>query len=276
MYSRGKQKTLGAKNLFKQGTINCFVIDYHIHSAYSLDGKFPPSSYIECAEEKHMREIGFSEHVDLDPTLWGYNFLDYSSYQKTLEALQSRTAVCVRCGIEVSYQQHLERTIRDYLSTIECDFVIGSVHEVNRIPMDHTFFDRFSPVQYFESVEDMVASGMFDIVGHLEYFKRWGSTYSSSQFSEEICLLLQVMIDRNVALEVNTSGLRHPAQDTYPSLKVLHLYKQLGGELITLGSDAHHVHDLAFHFQPVIGQLKSQGFHTIATFRKRTLTLTEL
>ena len=223
-----------------------------------------------------LTEIGFAEHVDLDSKLEEYQFLDFPNYYKTIKELQKEAPIPIRCGVEVSYQQGLEDSIQEYLTGKACDFVIGSVHEVHGMTMNHTFLDRFNPLDYFEAVKKLVESGLCDIVGHLEYFKRWGNPYTSSLFKDAILSVLQVTIEKDVVLEINTSGLRHPAQDTYPSFEVIQWYRDLGGELISLGSDAHSVEDLAFQFFPVIQALISEGFCTVATFDKRTMTCVDL
>lgn len=251
------------------------MIDYHIHSTYSIDGKSPPHLYVGAAQKCVLKEIGFAEHVDLDPHVWGYRFLD-PGYYAACRTLGKSVSIPIRCGIEVSYQDHLENSIKEYVSGADCDFVIGSVHEVHTITMDKTFLQQHNPSHYFEAVEKMVKSSTCDIVGHLEYFKRWGGTYTSSAFKNEICAVLQVMIETDCVLEVNTSGLRHPCHDTYPSLDVIHWYRELGGELISLGSDAHDAETIAFRFSPVRKRLTSEGFDTVATFNRRKLELTEL
>lgn len=251
------------------------MIDNHLHSTYSFDGKSPLHQYAGAAQLYGLKEIGFAEHVDLDPTLPEYNYLDYPAYHESIQELQN-SPVPIRCGIEVSYQPHLEKSITDYLSHTSCDFVIGSVHEVNRITMDHTFLQHDTPYSYFEAVETMVASRIFDVVGHLEYFKRWGGAYTSSPFKDKICTILQQIIEKDMALEVNTSGLRHPAQDSYPSLEVITWYKNMGGELISLGSDAHRTPHMGFSFPETVTALKARGIDTVCSFTKRVATLVEL
>ncbi|MBU7022736.1 MAG: histidinol-phosphatase HisJ family protein [Theionarchaea archaeon] len=246
------------------------MIDYHVHSTFSIDGRSHPREYVCSAVSHGLEEMGFSEHVDLDPTLGGYNYLDYSQYVQTLEQLRVGAPLPVRCGIEVSYQKHLEPSIKDYLSSVSCDYVIGSVHEVHGMTMDDTFLEHFTPHPYFKAVDNMITSGMIDVVGHLEYFKRWGGVYSSQDYKPEILPALETMIENALVLEVNTSGLRHPVCDTYPSLTVLKWYKALGGTLITLGSDAHESSQVAFHFEPVCLQLKKIGFDAVVTFKNRT------
>ncbi|MGC1122373.1 MAG: histidinol-phosphatase HisJ family protein [Candidatus Methanofastidiosia archaeon] len=246
------------------------MIDYHIHSLFSIDGSSHPKDYVCSAVDHGLEEIGFSEHVDLDPTLGGYNYLDYPLYVETLEQLRVEFPVTIKRGIEVSYQKHLEPSIRDYLSSTACDYVIGSVHEVNGVSMDDTFLEHTTPYPYFEAVEAMAASRMIDVVGHLEYFKRWGGDYSSSDYKSAILPVLQTIVEKTLVLEVNTSGLRHPVCDTYPSLSVLEWYRALGGALITLGSDAHEASQVAFQFEPLLLQLKKIGFDRVVTFESRT------
>lgn len=262
--------------LFQFNRILYCMIDYHVHSTYSIDGISPPYLYVEPAQQYGIKEIGFAEHVDLDPHVWGYRFLQYSEYSTSVEELKKSAPIQIRCGLEISYQAHLEDCIKDFLSIVQCDFVIGSVHEVHRKTMDHTFLEQYTPSDYFEAVKRLAISGTCDIVGHLEYFKRWGGTYSSATFKKEISAVLQSMIDNDLVLEVNTSGLHHSACDTYPSLQVVQWYKELGGELISLGSDAHRAQDIGFQFPSVIRKLTSKGIDRIATFNKRVLQLTEL
>jgi histidinol-phosphatase (PHP family) len=252
------------------------MIDYHIHSTYSIDGLSPLHLYVSTAQRCGLGEIGFAEHVDLNPCMGEYRFLDYAGYAASVEQLRMDAPLQVRCGLEVSYEPHLEFSIKNFIKDSKCDFVIGSIHEVNSMTMDDTFLKQYNPFDYFKEVERLIISSTCDIVGHLEYFKRWGGMYSSSEFKKEISTVLHLIVDHDVALEVNTSGLRHPARDTYPSLKVIQWYRELGGELISLGSDAHSVRDIAFQFPPVIKKLKSYGFDTVATFDKRSLELVEL
>ncbi|MBU7018283.1 MAG: histidinol-phosphatase HisJ family protein [Theionarchaea archaeon] len=252
------------------------MIDYHIHSTYSIDGLSPLHLYVGTAQRFCLGEIGFAEHVDLNPCLGGYKFLDYGSYAASVEKLRIDAPLQIRCGLEVSYESHLESSIKNFIEDAKCDFVIGSIHEINNITMDSTFLKQSNPLDYFREVERLITSSTFDIVGHLEYFKRWGGLYSPSEFRKGISGVLHLIIDHDIALEVNTSGLRHPIQDTYPSFEVIQWYRELGGELISLGSDAHSVKDMAFQFTPVIKKLKSHGFDTVATFNRRSLELVEL
>ena len=252
------------------------MIDYHIHSTHSVDGLSPLHAYVDTAQRYGLGEIGFSEHVDLNPSMEGYRYLDYARYCASVEQVREDAPLQIKCGIEVSYEFTLESSIKKYIEDSTCDYIIGSVHEVTSKTMDNTFLEQHNPRHYFKEVERLIMSSTCDIVGHLEYFKRWGGVYSSSEFKKEISAVLHLIIDHDIALDVNTSGLRHPVRDIYPSFKVIQWYRELGGELISMGSDAHSVEDMASQFSPVIKKLKSYGFDTMATFDKRSRELVEL
>jgi histidinol-phosphatase (PHP family) len=248
------------------------MMDYHIHSTYSIDGKSPLHAYIAPAQEQNLKEIGFSEHVDVNPDIEGCEYLDFPAYYTAVASLNTHTLIPVKCGIEISYEPHIEDAVRDYVSDLPCDYVIGSVHEVEKKTMDHTFLEQSDPVLYFEAVTSLIHSKTCDIIGHLEYFKRWGGPYTSCDYKKPIETILQKIIENNLVLEVNTSGLRHPAQDTYPSLEVIKWYKTLGGTLISLGSDAHCAHHVGYKFPTVIMALRSIGFTELTAFDARHRT----
>ncbi|MBU7031287.1 MAG: hypothetical protein HXS53_02035 [Theionarchaea archaeon] len=134
------------------------------------------------------------------------------------------------------------------------------------------FFKISSPGEYFSEIHYLASSGFCDIVGHLEYFKQWGH-YERTRYTRELTDLLQGIIDNGLILEVNTAGLRHAASEPYPSYEILALYQSLGGTLISLGSDAHTVDQLAFAFPVVISQLKALGFEGVVQMDKRKSSL---
>ncbi|MGD2247854.1 MAG: histidinol-phosphatase HisJ family protein [Candidatus Methanofastidiosia archaeon] len=248
------------------------MMDYHIHSTYSIDGKSPLHAYSAPAQKRTLKEIGFAEHVDVNPDIEGFEYLDFPAYYTAVTSLNKHTVIPVKCGIEISYEPHIENKVRDYVSFLPCDYVIGSVHEVEKKTMDHTFLEQSDPVLYFEAVNSLIHSKTCDIIGHLEYFKRWGGPYTSHNYKDIIVTTLKKIIDSNLVLEVNTSGLRHPAKDTYPSLEVIKWYKALGGILISLGSDAHNAHHIGYKFPEIITALHSIGFTHLATFEARKCT----
>lgn len=251
------------------------MIDYHIHSHFSIDSSTPPQTFCAGAVDLRLQEMGFSEHVDLDPQLPGYNALDFPAYHRSITALQNQHSLPIRCGVEFSYQSSLEDDIRDYITSNPIDYTIGSVHEVKGRTMSPNFFDISSPGEYFEEVRNMVCSGLCDIVGHLEYFKQWGS-YDWTCFEKEIREILGLIIEYECALEINTAGFRHRCGTPYPSYEIQQVYKDMGGKRISLGSDAHHAAHLAFRFPQMIDELKIIGFKEVVHIKKRKISLKKL
>jgi histidinol-phosphatase (PHP family) len=260
------------RKIHKDIGMSIHMMDYHVHSLFSIDGRSPLDAYCSGAADHGLREIGFAEHVDLDPDIPGYDALDFMAYHRTLTEVREHCPLPVRCGIEVSYQHRLEASIKEYISKKPCDYVIGSVHEVKGRTMDHSFFTISSPGEYFSEIRQLVSSGLCDIVGHLEYFKQWGP-YNRALYTEELTEILQEIIENELVLEVNTAGLRHASLEPYPSYEILGLYRNLGGTLISLGSDAHTTSHLAFQFPAAITRLKKMGFEGIVRIEKRKSSL---
>lgn len=248
------------------------MMDYHIHSTYSFDGKSPLHAYIAAAQKQNLKEIGFSEHVDINPDIKGFKYLDYSTYYKAVTSLKKNAPISVKCGLEISYEPQLEGVLQSYVSDLSCDYIIGSVHEVEGYTMDYTFLEQSDPVLYFKSVKSLIQSETCDIIGHLEYFKRWGGQYTSHDYKKIILTVLQKIIDYDLVLEINTSGLRHPAQETYPSLDVIKWYYHMGGTLISLGSDAHYAPHIGYKFPTVMNALQCIGITQLTAFEARHRT----
>ena len=248
------------------------MIDYHVHSHFSIDSSTPSHKFCAGAVDLQLQEIGFSEHVDLDPQLSGYDALDFPAYHCSLTALQNQYPLPIRCGVEFSYQSSLEDGIRDYITSKPVDYAIGSVHEVEGRTMGSDFFEISSPGEYFKEVKKMVCSGLCDIVGHLEYFKQWGA-YDWTCYEKEIREILELIIEYECALEINTAGFRHGCGRPYPSYEIQQVYRDMGGKRISLGSDAHHAAHLAFHFPQVIDELKTIGFKEVVHIKKRKISL---
>jgi histidinol-phosphatase (PHP family) len=251
------------------------MIDYHLHSHFSIDSSTPLEAFIPGVMKHGLQEIGFSEHVDLDPHLAGYNALDFREYRKGLTRIRDICPVPVRCGMEISYQSSLEDTITSYIASNPCDYIIGSVHEVKGRTMDHAFYEVSSPGDYFEEVKKLVNSGLCDIVGHMDYFKQWGG-YNWLRYKGELTEIFQIMIERELVLEINTAGFRHGCGEPYPSFQIQQLYRNLGGNLISLGSDAHIESHLAFQFPGVICGLKAMGFFELARFENRQISVQDM
>ena len=139
---------------------------------------------------------------------------------------------------------------------------------------------RETYVPYFEELLLAARSGLGDVLGHLDLVKRYGTThygpFEPRVFEEEIRAVLRAAIDANLALEVNSSGLRQGTGEPYPGLTVLRWYRELGGEILTVGSDAHSTDDLGAGIPEVVDLVRSAGFRAIASFEARRLQWIDL
>ena len=128
--------------------------------------------------------------------------------------------------------------------------------------------------EYFESIlENLEVYSDFDVYGHIDYVVRYGPTqdknYSYHQYKEIIDEILKVLISKNIGLELNTAGLKYGLSFAHPQVEVLKRYRELGGEIITVGSDGHKPEHLAYDFHKVPDILEEAGFSYYTIFKNR-------
>jgi len=270
--------------------MNSFLVDYHLHSTYSADGFSSIADFCQRALELGSVEIGFCEHADFDPRDRCYDYFDYTAFRRQIETQRQRYghSLAVRAAVEVTYQASREEEIALFLADKELDYVVGSVHLVEdgmdwaMISEDGRcgrYFEQRT-VQaayrlYFAELRRAVASGLFDLIGHFDPVKRYGVGYygpfDPAVFADEIHDILELAVEKGVGLEINTSGLRQAPQETYPGLAILKCYRHLGGEVLTVGSDAHSVADLGGGFSDALALACQAGSRAIALFEERNL-----
>ena len=270
------------------------LVDLHVHSSCSADGKSSIGDYAQRAAELGFREVGFCEHVDLDPRDQDYGYLDMSRYQQEIAAAQIRQPqVVLRQGVELSYQSRREDEIRAWLADRAWDFVVTSVHLVDYTDgwaiisepvTTSAYFATHSQRQayaaYFEELLRAAQSGLGDVIGHFDLVKRFGvqhyGPFEPANFEEEIRNVLRAAIDSGMGLEVNTSGLRQLPEEPYPGLTVLQWYRELGGEILTFGSDTHHLDGLGAGLSEAMALAQAAGFRAYATFERRQVRWNDL
>jgi histidinol-phosphatase (PHP family) len=264
------------------------LLDYHLHSTCSVDGISTIAQYCRRAAEQGFIEIGFCEHADFDSRDPGYGFFDYALFRRQIEAQRQRygDSLAIRAAVEITYQTSLEEEIREFLRGKELDYVIGSVHLVeggrewamiSEEGKCEGYFAQRSVCEayqpYFAEVRRAVESGLFDLIGHLDLAKRYGVRYYGpfdlSLFAADVRQILKLAVEREVGLEINTSGLRQAPHETYPGLEVLRWYRKLGGRILTIGSDAHLAKDLGKGVSDALDLAREAGFEAITLFEKR-------
>ena len=270
-------------------------VDMHVHSTCSGDGESTIAEHARRAAALGLAELGFCEHQDLDPRDRSYLFLDPARFDREIAAAQALVSqVRLRQGVEITYQAKLENELRAWLAERSWDYVVASVHLVEYEPpkwamvseedaveayfADHD--ERQAYVPYFEELLRAVESGLGDLLGHFDLVKRYGVTqygaFQPGEFEDEIRAVLHAAVEEGVGLEINTSGLRQAPGETYPDLEILRWYRELGGEIVTVGSDAHHTDDLGAGIPQALDLAREAGFRAIATFKAREVRWIDL
>jgi histidinol-phosphatase (PHP family) len=273
---------------------NSALVDLHVHSTCSADGISTTAAYARRAAALGLCEVGFCEHVDFDARDWDCGYLDRIAYDQAIaSARKLAPQVALRQGVELSYQAHTEDEIRAWLTSGSWDCVVLSVHLVDYDDgwaiisepgtagayfAAHT--ERQAYVPYFEELLRAARSGLGDLLGHFDLVKRYGveqfGPFAPAEFEDEIRAVLRAMIDGGMGLEVNTSGLRQSPGEPYPALTLLHWYRELGGEILTVGSDAHHIDHLGAGVGEALAMARQAGFRAIATFEQRRVRWIDL
>jgi histidinol-phosphatase (PHP family) len=263
------------------GQATDFPIDTHMHTAFSHDSNVLLELYTAQAAELGVREIAITDHVDFMPGSPGYRYFDYAVRRKVIEDAATRWAgkVAIRHGAEITFESRYRDEIDDYLRAHPFDYSIGSVHAVSDSPYVRAQIADFAAgktvaeavAPYFAEVEACIRSGMFDTVGHLDQCKRWlrpwfpPADFATIPASYEP--LLRALVEIGTALEVNSSGLRHPEHETYPAAWVVARFHELGGRRVTVGSDAHMPQSFAFGLEEAAEIVAAAGFDRLSLER---------
>ncbi len=257
------------------------LCDFHLHTAFSGDSETPPERQIEKAVLLGMERICITDHHDYDVSSPIDFILDFPAYFEALSRLRDRFRGRIR--IEVGVELGLQGHIKDYLDALvrswPFDFVIGSSHFIDGID---PYLDRFyegrtekeALSRFFEVSLEMVRSlDCFDSYGHLDYVLRYAPSknkgFRAAEYMDLIDPLLKTLIQKGRALECNTGGFRYLLGHPNPCEDILLRYRELGGELLTVGSDAHTPEYVGCEFKKTAEILRSCGFRYYTVYHAR-------
>lgn len=265
--------------------------DYHVHSHYSDDSDHPMDQVVADAIALGLDEICFTDHVDYgikrdwqDPrgleTRPGYSVLmanvDYPAYAQQIAGLQSRYEgqIQLRMGLEFGMQMHTIPQYHQLFCQYPFDFIILSIHEIGDKELwTQDFQQGLSQeeynLRYYEELLALVRSYKhYSVLGHLDLITRYDQAgpFPFEKVKPLITEILKQVIADGKGIEVNTSCHRYGLRDLTPSREILELYRQLGGTVLTLGSDSHKKEHLGAHIRETAQELKAMGFRQFCTF----------
>lgn len=259
--------------------------DFHTHCCFSSDSKTAPEQMIKQAIASGLSGICFTDHNDFDyPPENGETVfaLPFDEYFQTLTQLRDlyKGTILVYIGVEQGLSVPAADRINHYDPNNLLDFIIGSSHLVDgNDPYYPSFWEDRSASHaisaYFESIlENLKVCTNFDVYGHLDYIIRYApqkdTDFNWESYRDIIDMILRLLIAQGKGIEINTSGLRSGLKYPNPCLGILKRFRELGGEIVTIGSDAHSPAHLAHAFDMLSGYLESAGFHYYTIFRHRT------
>lgn len=257
--------------------------DVHMHSSYSADSDTSMEMMIKGSIQKELEFICFTDHQDKNCFLddMEYTF-DTGKYREDITWLKEKykDSIEICFGTEMGLMPEEPEFCQQYPKQWDFDFVIGSVHFIDyKDPYYPVFFDDYpsdyDAYRHFLEVtlENVKNYDDFDTLGHLDYVIRYGKerekAYLEHEFYEITDEILRILISRGQGLEVNSAGLKYGLPFAHPHERVLKRYRELGGEILTIGSDAHRPEHIAYDFPIVERQLGDIGFRYYTRYRNR-------
>lgn len=256
--------------------------DFHMHTRFSTDSQTMPEEIVEKAIELGLKTICFTDHFDKDYPGHENEFqLDTPNYFHYMRKMQEeyKDKIDIRIGVELGMQPHLGDFLRQYVKQYPFDFIIGSMHLFRgRDPYYKVFFEGKSDKEEYkaafeETLRTIKTFSDFDVLGHLDFIVRYGNKqaeeYSYEANADVIDEILKYLITNGKGLELNTAGWKYGLSFAHPYPDILKRYRELGGEIITVGSDGHKPEHIAYDFHKVNDLLKSCGFKYYTEFKQR-------
>lgn len=260
--------------------------DCHMHTSFSGDSTAPMEEMILKGIELGLASMCFTEHMDMDyvytqPEDEGIFELNTDSYLYDFIKYKEKYSGKIQLffGVELGVQPHLSGELARYVQSYDFDFIIASSHLCNRKdPFYPGFYEGRSDEEAYReyflfTLDNLKAFSSFDVYGHLDYTVRYGKTkdagYSYEKYKDILDKILETLIEKEKGLELNTGAVRYHLRDFNPCTDILKRYKALGGEIITVGSDAHNPSSIAESFNRAAEVLTDCGFRYYTTFEKR-------
>jgi len=270
--------------------------DFHVHESHSSDAPLATvERYCKVAERRGIDEICFTTHLILTgpDAEHGISPAKIPEYLDEIQAAQEETPVLLRSGLEVDWFPEVERQIEAVLEEYPLDYSLGSLHYVRGIDIGSrrqspNFFLGRSLEEaldvYYEEWRKAVESGLFDVMAHPDYFRKYlGLTHEMPVRWERYGATVHDAIDslrsHDVGIGVNSSGYRHGIRDVYPVRGFLRTAKEAGVEKVAIGSDCHKIQDLGRNTLMAARRLLDEGYDYLCVFegrRNRKVSLSQV
>ncbi|MDD3334141.1 MAG: histidinol-phosphatase HisJ family protein [Eubacteriales bacterium] len=267
------------------------LADYHVHTEFSDDSTYAMEEVVLDAIKLGLSEICFTDHVDYGIKRdWdsGPNIpyrggkllanVDYPLYADTIQELQYiyGDQISIKLGLEFGMQKHTISRYEQLFSKYPFDFVLLSVHEIGDEELwNHKFQKGYTQQEYNERYYQELLTLVrkykhYSVLGHLDLIARYDPVgrYPFEKVQPMIEKILRQVIADGKGIEVNTSSHRYGLKDLTPCVDILKLYRDLGGKIITIGSDSHQKEHLGAYIAETMKVLKELGFAYFCTYER--------
>ena len=265
-----------------------YFTDNHIHSYCSPDGHNSMKEMSDASYKAGVRHLCFTDHCDIDHYLTGeqdeecfiFREIMNELYQEALLTKPKDMTICL--GLELGECNHNPALSYEISAAEELDFILGSLHNIRgnadfyemKYPDEN--YCRWLLDKYLDELLELAKLDCFDVMAHIgypvRYIRRAGfsADLNTSTHGDKIELLLKILIENGKGIEINCSGYRNRyLNDSVPTKDILTMYKRLGGEIITVGSDAHEVNHAGSGLQRGFEILNELEYKYVTVFEKR-------
>lgn len=265
----------------RQPFMRCHMLaDYHLHSNFSHDGRNAVDEICQAAIQKGVKEIAITDHYDAEDSLFNDRNYNYEAYDIEIKNAQQHYSnqLTIKSAVELGDALLHRKCASRFIRNNYFDFVLLSVHYIafaDLWSMDyHKLRIDEGLEQYFTHMMDTILCfDDYDCLSHIDlpkrYFKRENILVSMLDYREDMREIFKTVIQKGKGIEVNSSSMRNLLNEPMPSEIILRDYKELGGEIITTGSDAHGTQDIGAGLKDCIDLLKKCGFQYVATYENR-------
>jgi len=261
------------------------IIDLHTHTINSPDGNHEALFMAETAANNKIHTVAFTDHCEVD-----YFYKD--NYDKVVEnSFRDVSKVCeelkgkinILKGVELAQPHYNTELAEKIINTYDYDVVIGSIHNL-REQEDFYFWKTFDGIdieatmnEYFDELIQMLQWGNFEILAHITYPFRYiynlcGYVEDINKYKNKVDELLKLCAEKDKALEINMGGLKYPINKPSPDLDTVKRYKELGGRLVSVGSDSHYAERIGVNIDKAYDIAREAGFKSVATFKNRKVS----
>ena len=272
------------------------LADYHVHTAFSDDSDYVMEQVVKDAIDLRLDEICFTDHVDYgikkdwnepgemvyrqggpgEPAEMPLANPDYLAYYETFKGLKHRynKIISLKFGLEFGMQAETIPKYRQLFAHYPFDFIILSVHQIENKELWTQEFQQGRTqkeytLRYYAEILELVRQYKdYSVLGHLDLIRRYDKmgSYPFEKIKPILTEILKIVITDGKGIELNTSSHRYDLRDLTPSVDILKLYHELGGRIITIGSDSHKKEQLGAWIKDAKRSLRNLGYREFCTF----------